>query len=82
MTTPSSEDRKALRRIGFWMNRTNDAWSMGEANWAKGPNGDLLSKIANDFLVVDDYAEALRAVEHICKSHGIDPERHRWHGKG
>lgn len=82
MSKPIDIDRLALRKIGFWMNRTNDAWNMGEADWAKGPDGDVLSKIANEFIERNDIAGGLVIIEAICKEQGIDPKLHKGHRVG
>ena len=68
---------KALKAIGFWSNRANDAYAMGEADWAA--NGFLM-KVASDHYDGTEHSleRALEAVKTICKVRGIDPKRHKW----
>lgn len=78
-------DREALRRIGFWCNRANDAYAMGEAPWVKndevtGIKGDLLTGyVAIGLEAGDSLHDIAVFIENIAKGRGIDPKRHRWH---
>ncbi len=71
---------KALKKIAFWSNRANDAYSMGEADWVHPPptNASFLAKVVSDHYdgSEESLKRALEAVETICR--GIDPKRHRW----
>ena len=72
---------QALKKIGFWSNRANDAYAMGEADWANGPEGSFILKVASDHYdgSEESLVRALDAVKTICRVRGIDPLRHRWH---
>jgi hypothetical protein len=74
---------KALKIVGLWCNRTNDAWSMGEADWAKGPNGDFLTGLVSQLIQdhEDDperWEEAAAVVKAEALARGIDLKRHHW----
>ncbi len=80
---PATE-RKHFDRIKFWCNRANDAWAMGEADWVKMEKGsDLLSWYVTLLLDAGDTTEDIaNFIEVVAKARGIDPKRHRWHGRG
>ncbi len=84
----SKADRKHFDRIKFWCNRANDAWAMGEADWVKndpatGFKGDLLSRYVEIGLQAGDTLEDIaKFIENVATVRGIDPKRHKWHGKG
>jgi hypothetical protein len=71
---------KALKVIGWWSNRANDAYAMGEADWAA--NGFVM-KLASD--CYDGTEESLKRLAlqlpEYCTTRGIDPKRHKWHGR-
>lgn len=73
--------RKALKTIGFWSNHTNDAYAMGEADWAFDNGENYLTAVASAYIEVDDWEGAAKAVELIAKERGIDPKRHRYHAR-
>lgn len=68
-----------IKTIAFWSNRANDAYAMGEADWAYDPNGNHLTLIAAAHIKAGNWEHAAKAVETEAKSRGIDPKRHRWH---
>jgi hypothetical protein len=70
---------KATKAIAFWSNRTNDAYAVGEADWAFGPNGNHLTAIATYALKhhgdnVKGWDSAAYAVENEAKARGHRPE--------
>lgn len=71
---------RALKKIGFWSNRTNDAYAMGEADWAFDQRGNFLTRVVSDHYdgSEESLERALDAVKTICRVRGIDPKRHRW----
>lgn len=75
----------ALKVIGFWCNRANDAWAMGEADWVKRGEREsdfltgLVSPLVQDH--EDDperWEQAAAVVKAEAKARGIDPKRHHW----
>lgn len=74
--------RKALKTIGTWSNRANDAYAMGFTDW----NGGHLISIA--CRILDKRPNSPRAwemsaklLERFCRRQGIDPKLHRYHGR-
>jgi len=77
---------KALKTIALWSNRANDAYAMGEADWAHAANGNYLTSVASYSLKhrgtgPDGWETAAYAVEHEAKMRGIDSKRHRLHAR-
>lgn len=73
-------DREALKKIGFWCNRANDAYAMGEAEWLKEDGyGDVLTHAAARMHAeTGSWHQAAVLVEAIAVARGIVPARHRW----
>lgn len=85
-------ERGHLRRAGVWMNAIVDAWNMGEAPWAYDENGSITMQIQMPFFNAltekstdEDHERATlnaaNAVQELARCHGIDPKRHKWHGR-
>jgi hypothetical protein len=79
-----ASERQHFDRVKFWCNRANDAWAMGEADWVKDSKGHdvpsawvvALFELHQSWEIVADLLMSL------CKNKGIDPKRHKWHGRG
>jgi len=78
------KERKDWDRIKFWLNRANDAWAMGEADWLNNEIGsNLLSSYVEAGLRAGDTIKDIAFfIENVATGRGIDPRRHKWHGKG
>ncbi len=72
---------KALKVIAFWSNRANDAYAMGEADWAA--NGFLVGLASAAYDGSEESLERFASqVGSYCKARGVDPKRHRFHRAG
>ena len=77
-------DRKHFDRVKFWLNRANDAWAMGEADWLRDERGFniLAGHVEAGIRAGDAWEVIANFVEKFALGRGIDPKRHKWHGKG
>lgn len=74
-------DRKHFDRIKLWLNRANDAWAMGEADWLRDGGLNVLAGIVEAGLRANnDIKDIADNVEQAARAAGIDPKRHKLHG--
>jgi hypothetical protein len=78
----SAKPSASMKLLTIWLNAMTAAWNMGEAPWLYDRGRNVA--VRGFCYVLDRTGDLEMAVESVVlkgREEGVDPKRHKWHGK-